>query len=82
MNVVLFGDFYQFPPVTGRTLYNTSGNMNEDECAGRAIFEQFNRVVILHAQVRIQDAPWLNTLRAARHGGCNANTHTLGIKRF
>jgi len=51
MNVVLFSDFYQFPPVTGRALYNTSGNMNEDEQAGCAIFEQFNRVVILRDQV-------------------------------
>lgn len=73
-------DFYQFPPVTGRALYNTTGNMTEDEHAGRAIFEQFNRVVILRDQVRIQDAPWLDTLRAARHGACNAHIHLPMIR--
>ena len=53
MNVILLGDFYQFPPVTGKPLYDASERLNEDECSGRALFEQFNKVVILHDQVDI-----------------------------
>lgn len=74
MNVILFGDFFQFPPVTGKPLYNTS-NLSPEEHLGRALFEQFDRVVILRDQVRIQDKDWLEVLQAACHGGCNAHTH-------
>ena len=75
MNVVLFGDFFQFPPVTGRALYNTVGILTEDERFGRALFEQFDNVVILKDQIRVQDQEWTNILRAARHGACNPHTH-------
>lgn len=51
MNVILSGDFYQFPPVTGKPLYDASERLNEDERLGQALFEQFDKVVILHDQV-------------------------------
>jgi hypothetical protein len=51
MNVVLLGDFYQFPPVTGKPLYDASERLNGDERLGRALFEQFDKVVILRDQV-------------------------------
>lgn len=52
MNVILLGDFYQFPLVTGKLLYETSEQLNEDERLGQALFEQFDNMVILHDQVR------------------------------
>ncbi|EUC56046.1 ATP-dependent DNA helicase PIF1, putative [Rhizoctonia solani AG-3 Rhs1AP] len=73
VNVILCGDFHQFPPVAGSSrnaLYvpNTTGNPVETSL-GREIYEMFSIVVILKKQVRVVDEVWrgfLGRLRAGR----------------
>jgi len=53
INVILCGDFHQFPPVASRKrapLYyesNVALGDTIDECLGREIYEAFDKVVIL-----------------------------------
>lgn len=60
LNVVLVGDFHQFPPVIAHRsapLYwpANSRHDSEDDIFGRKIYEQLTTVVQLHQQIRIQD---------------------------
>ena len=82
LNVILAGDFYQFLPLAliGKALYRTSAITTEAQKMGRAIFEQFDKAVILRQQVRVTDPAWLEVLRAARHGACNNQTHIPMIR--
>lgn len=71
INVILVGDFHQFPP-PGRedlALFNRRPP-TKTAAIGRAIFEQFETVVILKEQMRIRDARWMNILQRARTGDC------------
>jgi PIF1-like helicase len=76
LNVIIFGDLHQFPPVAGRAsapLYypiNQSRD-TEDEINGRILYEQFRIVVKLRRQVRVTDPEWMDLLRHGRHGACN-----------
>lgn len=69
LNVLLFGDFHQIPPVTGLPLYSQKTRSNYSTC-GRGIFKQFETVVILKEQVRVRDPGWVAILRRARTGSC------------
>ena len=58
LNMVMVGDFHQFPPVVSRQsapLYwpVDPRHDSEEEILGRKIFEQFSTVVQLKKQVRI-----------------------------
>ena len=72
VNVILCGDFHQFPPVVGgkRTAlyYPTANNDHELSNVGRQIYEQFLTVVILSDQVRVTDPSWLDFLHHLRRG--------------
>ena len=75
LNVVLVGDFHQFPPVIARRsapLYwpANSRHDSEDDIFGRKIYEQFTTVVQLHQQIRIQDPEWYDLLQHVRYGNC------------
>ena len=75
LNVILCGDFHQFPPVVaGRTapLYWPVDltHDSEDDILGRKIFEQFTTVVQLKEQIRVQDPTWLDVLQHVRYGNC------------
>jgi hypothetical protein len=68
LNVILAGDFHQFPPVVSRRsaplFYpNNSRFDNTEELIGREIYEQFNIVVRLTKQVRVEDPIWLDILQ-------------------
>ena len=74
INVILVGDFHQFPP-PGRedlALYNSKPR-TKTAVIGRAIFEQFETVVVLREQNRIRDVRWMEILRHARTGECTEN---------
>jgi hypothetical protein len=75
LNVILAGDFHQFPPVIARRgapLYWPVDILHdmEDDIIGRKIYEQFKTVVQLKAQIRVQDPVWHDILRHIRYGNC------------
>ena len=75
LNVILVGDFHQFPPVVASQsapLYwpANAGRDSEDDILGRKIFEQFLTVVQLKRQIRIRDMEWNDVLGHVRRGNC------------
>lgn len=77
INVILAGDFHQFPPVAcGPTapLYWPDDPTVDRKAArsGRKHFEKFKHVVILKEQCRVTDPVWLDLLRHVRHGMCKS----------
>ncbi|EAU80832.2 hypothetical protein CC1G_04942 [Coprinopsis cinerea okayama7 len=73
MNVILFGDFHQFPPVGNPTGALYCERPDEDvnsALLGRELFKQFHRVVILRRQNRSQDVRWNQLLGRLREGLC------------
>ena len=76
LNVILVGDFHQFPPVASRTstpLYVPCNPLKDSalDMLGRKLYEQFDVVVRLTIQVRVTDQVWVNLLQRARHGECH-----------
>ena len=69
INVLLLGDFYQFPPVLNRPLYedrlvvNATSNSECDEALGRLLWHLFDRVIILKNFRQDKDTRWLQILR-------------------
>jgi hypothetical protein len=75
LNVILVGDFHQFPPVvSGRAapLYypNDPRLDHMDALIGREIYEQFSIVVQLRRQIRVDDPVWQDLLQHVRYGNC------------
>lgn len=73
INVILCGDFHQFPPVAtakNETLYFPihSGVDTLEQQVGRKIYEEFTTVVILKQQMRVVDNVWKDILSRLRHG--------------
>lgn len=74
LNVILVGDFHQFPPVVARRsapLYCLANPRydSEDDVIGQKLFEQFTTVVQLSKQIRIRDE-WQDILQHVRYGNC------------
>ena len=72
MHVILMGNFHQFPPV-GRTncsLYSLTPTANMDAIYACTLYKQFEKVVCLQEQIRIQDPVWLDILSRLRVGDC------------
>lgn len=78
LNVILTGDFHQFPPVAcgpSAPLYCPGAPLDRREaCTGRKIYRRFRTVVVLREQCRTTDPEWLDVLRHVRHGTCT-NKH-------
>ena len=75
LNVILVGDFHQFPPVvSGRAAplyYPNDIHLDKtDDIIGREIYQQFSTVVRLQRQVRVDDTVWENLLQNVRYGSC------------
>lgn len=78
LNVILVGDFHQFPPVaskkTAPLFFPCNATIDsDDEMLGRSIYEQFDVVVRLKTQVRVTDPEWIDLLQHVRHGSCRAH---------
>ena len=72
VNVVLVGNFHQFPLVVGHPLYWLLDVMtaNAKELLGRSLYEQFKMVVCLKEQVQVIDTDWLDLLQHVCNGNC------------
>ncbi|KXN83798.1 ATP-dependent DNA helicase PIF1 [Leucoagaricus sp. SymC.cos] len=73
INVILCGDFHQFPPVAQSpraALYWPSDEARDtpESMLGRSVYEEFVTVVQLTEQIRITDPEWLDFLRHLRVG--------------
>ncbi|KIK81357.1 hypothetical protein PAXRUDRAFT_832897 [Paxillus rubicundulus Ve08.2h10] len=78
LNVILVGDFHQFPPVASKKTtplyYPCSTSIDSaDDLLSRSIYEQFAVVVRLKEQVRVTDPEWVDLLQNVRHGSCQAH---------
>jgi hypothetical protein len=75
LNMILVGDFHQFPPVVSGhaapLYYPSNAHLdNTDAIVGREIYEQFLTVVRLRRQIRVEDPVWEDLLRHVRYGCC------------
>ncbi|TFY81855.1 hypothetical protein EWM64_g2158 [Hericium alpestre] len=73
INVILCGDFHQFPPVAvanHEALYLPADLTRDslDSQIGRAIYEEFKDVIILKEQMRVTDSVWHKFLQNLRYG--------------
>lgn len=73
VNVIILGDFHQFPPVARSirdALFYPSNAENDSQQSqiGCSIYEEFSKVVILTEQKRVIDPVWLDFLRHLRSG--------------
>ena len=73
VSILLSGDLHQFPPVASpkKELY-CSSPPNNISLIGRNLYEQFNIVIRLEEQIRIQDEVWNGILDRARSGDCTS----------
>ena len=73
LSVILLGDMHQFPPIanTNKELYNHAP-LEHTSYLSRTLFEQFEMVIRLEKQMRIQDPVWEDILTRTRTGDCTA----------
>ena len=73
LNVVLLGDFHQFPPVANpkKELYNSNPPVGLCK-TGRALYEQFDTVIKLDQQMRVRDPTWNDILQRTRTSDCTS----------
>ena len=86
LNVILVGDFHQFPPVVSQRMVPLywpadARHDSEDETLDRKIFEQFMTVIQLKEQIQVQDPEWHNVLQHVHYGNCHQQ-HIDMIKKL
>ncbi len=81
INVIICGDFHQFPPVCSQPLaplyWPASMDELNDDTMGSKLYLKFTIVIILKEQVRVTDTRWLDLLCHAQHGTCSAEHLSL-----
>jgi len=82
LNVILVGDFHQFPPVAGGAndaLYKKVKPAKDtaEMILGRRLFEEFTTVVILRQQMRVVDEEWRKFLSQLRFGDVSSESLTM-----
>ena len=80
MDMIFFGDFIQFPPVGGTSLYNgwlnkdvpaSTSNYDIDKQLGLWLWKQVTPIILLDEQMRVRDRPYQDLLNRLREGKCN-----------
>src|ERR1700677_1750349 len=71
LNVMLMGDFHQFPPVgnSKAALYSNPPS-RKTAIIGKATYMQFQTVINLMQQWRIRNSRWMEILQNAQQGEC------------
>jgi hypothetical protein len=79
LNIILICDFHQFPPVGGANVALYCPSINQQTAIiGKAIYLQFETVVNLEKQQRIDDELWVDILSRSREGTCmEADIHKI-----
>ncbi|KAJ8507569.1 hypothetical protein ONZ45_g10073 [Pleurotus djamor] len=73
INIILFGDLHQFPPVSKpKSALYCRVNRDTRQDLGRELFERFETCIILDQQMRVQDQGWNEMLNRLRTGSCTA----------
>ena len=74
-NVILCGDFHQFPPVgnSSGVLYNQSNKDRNLATIGQSLYQQFNTVIMPTEQKCVQDPVWAELLLHLRTGDCTTD---------
>ena len=74
LNVILLSDFHQFPPVASskKELYCDDSEEHFPKL-GRSLYKQFDTVIKLAQQIRIQDPVWNGILHRSRTGDCTVS---------
>lgn len=69
LNVILVGDFHQFPPVVKKSALYRTDQHTDDTWAeiGKSIFACFDTAVLLKKQMRSVDPEWSELLERARY---------------
>ena len=74
VNIVIFGDFHQIPPLGGTPLYMpplaTRSSKPTDAYVGHEIYRQFTTAVELTQQMRVEDQVWQEVLTQMRYANC------------
>ncbi|KAG5220806.1 ATP-dependent DNA helicase [Salix suchowensis] len=82
VNVILFRDLHQFPPVvkTGALYYSDMPSVGLS--LGQRLFEAFTTVVTLTQQMRVRDPLWTVLLGRLRVGGCTKDAIVMTVGRL
>ncbi|TFK69981.1 hypothetical protein BDN72DRAFT_839771 [Pluteus cervinus] len=82
MNVILLGDFHQFPPVANPSaaLYSDTHSTERSQ-RGRLLFKSFEVVVKLKQQMRVDDDIWWGILQRMREGARLGTTGTHNAEK-
>ena len=89
VDMLFFGDFYQFPPILDSPLYNAwkqgrKVSNSKGEAQKEAImnvWKNLTHVVLLDEQMRVQDSAYLELLNRLREGKCTQSDVEMLNKR-
>ena len=84
--ILLCGDFYQFPPVRGRALWQGLTEQDKMELTnnfdGQQIWYSFSNVILLNQQMRqSEDISYANLLQRICHGTSTTEDYSLLMER-
>ena len=67
--VIFMGDFFQFPPINGPSLWASPRKDNDEDANGQMIWHRFRNVIILDQQMRQAEDPTYQSLLGRARAG-------------